>query len=101
MPLKLNIEKIWCRQKHKIRKQFVQISVHTDRKSTKEGISQQKTPKSTHSWSNHFWNPIANVSVKVQYEKTSVQNLRHSWEKTLSNIGGYYTIQDNKVKQKL
>ena len=101
MPPKLNIEKIWCRQKRKTTEQFVQISVHTDMKSTKEGISQQKTPKSTHSWSNHFWNPIANVYVKVQYEKTSVQNLRHSWEKTLSNIGGYYTIQDNKVKQKL
>ena len=50
----------------------MQISVYTDKKSTKEGISQQKTPKSTHSWLNNFWNPIANVSVKVQYEKTSV-----------------------------
>ena len=39
MPLKLNIEKIGCRQKLKIRKQFVQISVHTDMKWTKEAIS--------------------------------------------------------------
>ena len=37
-------------------------------KSTKEAISQQKTPKSIHSWPNHFWNPIENVSVKVQVE---------------------------------
>ena len=101
MPLKLNIEKIWCRQKRKTTEQFVQISVHTDMKSTKEGISQQNTAKSTHSWSNQFWNPLANFSVKVQYEKSSVQNLRHSWEKTHSNNWGYYTIQHNKVKQKL
>ena len=52
--------------------QFLQISVHTAMKSTKEAISQQKTPKSIHSGPNHFWNPIANVSVKVQYEKTSI-----------------------------
>ena len=39
MHLKLNSEKIWCRQKLKIRKQIVQISVHTDMKSTKEAIS--------------------------------------------------------------
>ena len=50
----------------------LQISVHTDVKSTKEALSQQKTPKSIHSWSNNFWNPSANVSVKVQYEKTSI-----------------------------
>ena len=53
-------------------KQFLPISVHTDSKSNKEAIFQQKIPKSTHSWSNHFWNPIANVSVKVQYEKASI-----------------------------
>ena len=47
-------------------------------KSTKEAIFQQKTPKSIHSWSNHFWNPIANVSVKVQYEKTSIYIMKHS-----------------------
>ena len=42
MPLKLNIEKIWCRQKRKTTEQFVQISVLADMKSTKEGNSQQK-----------------------------------------------------------
>ena len=54
--------------------QFLQNSVHTDMKSTREAISQQKTPKTIHSWSNHFWNPIANVSVKEQYEETSIEN---------------------------
>ena len=39
---------------------------HTDLRSTKEAIFQQKNPKSIHSWPNHFWNPIANVSVKKQ-----------------------------------
>ena len=58
--------------------QFLRISVHTDMKTTKEAIFQQKTPKSIHSWSNHFWNPITNDSVKVQYEKTSIQNMKHS-----------------------
>ena len=54
------------------------LSVHTDIKTTKEAIFEQKTPKSIHSCSNHFWNPVANVSVKAQYEKTSIQNLKHS-----------------------
>ena len=66
IPLKLNIEKNWCRQKRTTIEQFLQTSVHTDMKSTRKAISQQKTPKSIHSWSNHFWNPIANVSVKTQ-----------------------------------
>ena len=70
--LKLNIEKIWCPQKRITIKHFLQISLRTDMNSTKEAIFQQKTPKSIHSWSNHFWNPIANVSVKKQYEKTSI-----------------------------
>ena len=57
---------------NKKKKQFLQISVQTDTKSTKEAIFQQRIPKSTHSWSKHFWNPIANVSIKVQYEKTLI-----------------------------
>ena len=52
--------------------QFLQVSDHKDINSTKAAIFQQKTPKSIHSWWNHFWNPIAYVSVKVQYEKTSI-----------------------------
>ena len=72
IPLKPNIEKIGCRQKRMKTEQFLQILVHTDMKSTKKVIFQQKTPKSIHSWSNRFWNPIANVSVKVQLEKNPI-----------------------------
>ena len=72
IPLKLNIEKNWCRRKGTTMEQFLQISVHTDNKSMKAAIFQQKTPKSIHSWWNHFCNPIAYVSVKVSYEKTSI-----------------------------
>ena len=79
----------------------MQISLHTDMKSTKEAIFQQQTPKSIHSWSNLFWNPIANVSVKVEYEKTTIQNLKHSWKKTHSNNVGNYTHHYNEVKEKL
>ena len=45
IPLKLNIEKIWCRQKRKTIEQFLQISVHTDMKSTEEAFFEQKNPK--------------------------------------------------------
>ena len=44
IPLKLNIKKISCRQKRITIEQFLQISVHTDMKSTKEAIF-QKNPK--------------------------------------------------------
>ena len=50
----------------------MQISVHADMKSTKETIFEQKTPNSIHLWPNHFWNPIADASIKVQHEKTSI-----------------------------
>ena len=70
-------------------------------KSAKEAIFNQKTPKLIPSWPNHFWNTIANVSIKKQYEKTSIWNLKHSWEKTQSNNGGNYTNQYNEVKEKL
>ena len=45
IPLKLKIEKNWCRQKRITTEQLLQISVHTDIKSTKEVIFQQKNPK--------------------------------------------------------
>ena len=79
----------------------MQISVHTDMKSTKKGSSQLQTQKSIQSWPNHFWNPIANVSVKVQYEKTSIENLKHSCKKTHSINGDNYTNQYNQVKEKM
>ena len=48
IPLQLNNEKIWCRQKRSTIEHFLQISLHTDMKSTKEAIFQKKTPKSIH-----------------------------------------------------
>ena len=65
------IKKIDVVEKEITFEKFFQTSVHTDMKSTQEAIFQQKNPKSIHSWSNHFWNSIPNVSVNVQYEKTS------------------------------
>ena len=50
----------------------MQISVNAGMKSTKRGILQHKTPMITQWWSNNFWNPIANVSVKMHHEKTSI-----------------------------
>ena len=49
----------------------MQISVHADMKSTNGGIIRQKTPEIAQSWSNHFRNSNAIVSVKVQCETTS------------------------------
>ena len=43
MTLKLIIEKIWCSPKRITIEQFLQISVQTNKKSTKEAIFQQKT----------------------------------------------------------
>ena len=58
--------------------QPLQISVRNDMNSTKKAIHEQKNTKSIHSWPNNFGNPFANVSVKAQYKKTSIENLKHS-----------------------
>ena len=47
------------------------VSIHTDMKSMKKAIIQEKNPKSIPLWSNLFERPIANVSIKMQYEITS------------------------------
>ena len=44
------------------------------------GLLQQKHSSSIHSWSNQFWNPNANFSVKMEYERTSNSNLTHRWK---------------------
>ena len=38
-----------------------------------------------HAVSNQFWNPIANISVKVQYEKSSTKNRTHRWNNFSAN----------------
>ena len=45
-----------------------------------QGLLQQKHSNSIHSWSSQFWNPIANFSVKMEYERTSTSNLTHRWK---------------------
>ena len=42
-----------------------------------QGLLQQKHSTSIHSWSNQFWNPIANFSVKMEHNRTSFSNLTH------------------------
>ena len=45
IPLKLIIEKIWCRQKENKFEHFFQISVHADMKSTNETYSNKRLQK--------------------------------------------------------
>ena len=63
---------------------------------------QWKTSKSIHLLSNQFWNPIANVSVKVQNEKTSIKNLKDKRKKLIpiSQLTNY-TRQYDEMKEKL
>ena len=37
----------------------------------------------------------------MQYEKTSIQNMKHSWKKTHSNNADKYTHLYSEVKEKL
>ena len=71
IPRKLNVEETSCRQKRITFEHFLQISIPAELKTKKRSIFQRNTANSYRSWSNQFWNPLANVPVKVQYEKTS------------------------------
>ena len=59
---------------------------------------ERKTPKSIHSLSNNFWNPIANVSVKEQY-KTSIYIMKHSWKKFIPITEATIPIKTMKWKK--
>ena len=72
--------------------QLLPISVREGMKSTKDAIFEQKNTRSMHSWSNHFWNPNANVSVKVQYEETSIWNLKRSIKSFFPRTEGFIPI---------
>ena len=48
--------------------------------TTNRGLLLQKHSNSIQSWSNQFWNPIANFSVKMEYERTSTSALTHRWK---------------------
>ena len=64
-------------------------------------LTKNSTPNISQLCSIYFWNPIANVTVKVHYEKTLIENLKHSWKKFLSTNEGNYTRQYNEVKEEL
>ena len=83
IPRKLIIEETsnrWKETEIQKKKQFLKTLVHADKTTTKRGLLQQKHPNWIHSWSNQFWNPIANFSVKVEYERTSTSNVTHRWK---------------------
>ena len=56
-----------------------------------------KSRKSINSWSNHFWNPIADLSQKLQYARTSTKNLIHT-QKDLVSINDANMLT-NKLKK--
>ena len=66
-----------------------------------EASSNKKLQKITQSWSNQFWNPITNASVRLQYEKTSAQNRDPQMKKTNSHKQRNYIHEYNEVKEKL
>ena len=91
IPLELKIEKNSCRQKRTTIEQYLQISVHTDMKSTKEAIFQQKTPLLESNCKRFRQSAIReNFNLKLD-----------TAENTLSNNGGNYTHQYHEVKEKL
>ena len=100
IPLELNIEKIWCPQKRTTIQQFLQISDHTDQKSTKEVLSRQKNQKQsirceiTLGIQLHTFPSECNTT-KLQSKTWKIVEKAH-----LEN-GGNYTHQYNEVKEKL
>ena len=65
-PLKLTIEKIWCRQKTWAF--FYKFVSKQTWSQWKKLYSNKKPPKTIHLWLNQFLNRIANVSVTLQYK---------------------------------
>ena len=57
-----------------------------------------KSRKTISSWSNRIWNPIANVSVKVQYE--NISNLKPNLQINKSNPNSRAPIFTNSMKEK-
>ena len=81
--------------------QFLQISVHTDMKSTKEASSQQKNPKI-----NPFVTKSLLESNCKRFRQSAIRknfNLKRETQlqKTHSNNGDNYTNQYNQLNEKL
>ena len=81
--------------------QFLQILVHVDMKTTKRSIFWQKTPKSIHPCSNQFWNPVANVSLKVQPEQTWTGNLTQRWKRLVPSNDATIFTRTRKQKRRV
>ena len=99
IPLKLTIEKIWCRRKRKSTDHFKQISVHADMKSMKRGIFQQKTPKR-----NQVVKSVLESKLQTLPWHCITRNLQpDTWNKKYSKHKnrGNYIYQNNEVKEKL
>ena len=75
MPLEPIYEKTACRQKGNKSENVLQISVQVNMTTTKQGLFQLQKTKWIRSLLNYFRNPVASVSIKVQSEKISTQNL--------------------------
>ena len=64
----------------------------------KQGTFQQKTPKTTSSLSNQFWNPNANVRVKAQYIKFKPNSLPKGAKKPIRIFDAFRVT--NTIKKK-
>ena len=78
----------------------MQISVHTDMKSTKEAIFQQKPQNQSISVQITFGIQLQTFPSKCNTKKLQSKTWNTA-EKTNSNNVGNYTHQNNEVKEKL
>ena len=83
--LKFFIEKTWCpgrRKKMTTSCWFQSMQIWLRRN---EAQMNRRCPTPVHSWSIHFWNKTANVSVKVQYKKNTMSEPNQHMENTHAN----------------
>ena len=98
--LQTNYQKDIISLKGNTNEQFLQILVPADMTTTNRGGLQQKHSNSIHSWSNQFWNPNANFSVKMDYERTSNSNLTHRWKNDFAFSDATVLTKNNEQKEK-
>ena len=100
IPLRLTIEKLWCRQKGITIEQLMQIVVNADIKSTERGKFQQKPPKKRSRGQICF----GFQSQTFPWYCKAGKFQRKTWgkdEKKHSITRGDYTHQYKEVKEKL
>ena len=89
----------WLRRRN-INEQVMLILVQKDTTTTKRGLFQQKNSRSNQSCSKQFWNPIANVSVKVEYEKNFSLKPDQQINRAYSNSRGNCFHQHSEENEK-